>query len=119
MASLSRGWKLAATFGLVATIVGLSASPASAGLFRRKIIVENQYYIAQPVTTVQTVPAETVTAVPAAPAAPVYQPTQVITQTPVQTNYVVPVVVEPVIRTNYVVPTRVVVPRRVYYAYPY
>jgi hypothetical protein len=115
-------FQIASVLGLAALVLGVTARPASAGLFGpRTVVVATPAYPAYltpaPVATVYTAPVSPVVAAPVfdtdlVPAA--YYTTSTVVSTPVATTYVAPrvysapVVVAPPARV------KVVYPRRVY-----
>lgn len=127
-----RAMKLATIFGLSAAVLTMAGSTASAGLFKRKVIVV-------PTSTV-VVPAQTTIIREAAPVV-VSQPVETVYEAPARVlvpSWVYPSVVErryiervdeavvpstyvptTVIREVYPRRTKVVVPRRVYRYYGY
>jgi hypothetical protein len=128
MKVISRTFKVAAVFGLVTTVLALSASPASAQLFQRRVVVAAPaYYVAPGPVTATTYVAPSA-AVVSAPVQAVYT-SPVAATAPVAATYTTTTYSSPVFPTTYVAPTvvapavryRVVAPRRVYryYYYPY
>ena len=100
---------------VAALILGMSAQSASAGLFRRNVVVATPVYAAP--TTVYAAPAPVYAAAPAAtvveaPVQAVYTP-QVVAPAPVQTNYTTTTLYSAP-APLYAQPMRVVYPRRVY-----
>jgi hypothetical protein len=127
-----RTLKLATIFGLTTAMVAASASTASAGLFKRKVIVVPSSTVVVPAQTtiireaapvVVSEPVETVYEAPARVLVPsrVYPP--VVERRYIQSvdEMVVPTTYVPttVIREVYPRRTKVVVPRRVYRYYGY
>ena len=125
----SSAFKIASVLGLAALVLGVTARPASAGLFGpRTVVVETPgYYPAYlapaPVATVYAAPVSTVIATPVttiypAPVistavvdtavVPSAYTTSTVTAAPIATTYAAPAVVAPAPRV------RVVYPRRVY-----